>query len=1245
MKILRIAGANLASLGEPFEVDFESGPLATAGVFAIGGPTGAGKSTLLDALCLALYDATPRLARAGRGAATLPDVGEELVSPFDPRTLLRRGAAEGHAEVDFVGHDNARYRARWSVRRARTKATGALQKSSLTLHRLADGVALGGTKTEVAQEIAARVGLSFEQFTRAVLLAQNEFSAFLKTDESERGELLETLTGTEIYTRLSQRALERYREEQARLQLLSARLADGMPMASEQRAQMEADAAAAALDLEAARAERDAAEAQWRWHEDDARLARGIAEASAALEQAQAVQQEAAPRRRRVHTIDALQPARSLMEDVSRLQAESAAIEEAGVRQRDELEESQLAARTAHANVEAAQAELQVAEQAQRNQVPLLDAAKALDARIATLQPGHAAARKALDDAAAAAAQAQSTLDTIGAERNLLAACHQRASAWLDEHSRIAPLAAQWARWQKLLADAARTSELEASLDSAQKAALERAQHARHEAERANETLANSDRRVQELEAVRRAAVDRLAEFDRDAMRKQREGLEARRDSITLAERRWTRLEAATSTLRDTQAKLLQAQASIDTARAEREQLVAGAAALAAALIQAESSLAAARAACGDSVERLRATLEDGKPCPVCGSEAHPYHHQDEVLRVMLSSLDAQVGECRAAVQANAERSASLSSTISHCRAQADALADDISRHQQAHAAAWKEWASDPHHVHEGVDGAWFAAQAEQLQTAGDQLALREIAARAALEARERAQAECEEAAAARAAAQNAATSAQVALLESNAQADAAREKQQTASATLSGLLDELDGAFDSAAWCDDWHDNPARFQQVCERSVSAWNEQSEAQVAARQKLVSLEAIHSAARERQIIAASLSATAHTQFAEAEQHLSHLRTERAAILDGRAVADVEQQLAATVTARREALVALQQAGQQAAHAEIRVREALDQTLARGGACRAALADAVAMVERWIATFQAAHTELDAASDASALAALLATDPGWLEAERQTLAKAEADVAAASTILAERREQQARHRDAPHAAVAAHEGLAERITQARSRWEQLNNRLVGLRLQLEQDDARRHSAQTIMADLEKQQQIERRWGRMNELIGSSDGKRFRNYAQQFTLDVLLGYANSHLAQLAKRYRLERVPTAGGPSLGLLVRDQDMGGEVRSVNSLSGGESFLVSLALALGLASLSSNRVRVESLFIDEGFGSLDSETLRVAMDALDSLQAMGRKVGVISHVQEMAERISARILVQPGGAGLSTVTVA
>jgi exonuclease SbcC len=157
---------------------------------------------------------------------------------------------------------------------------------------------------------------------------------------------------------------------------------------------------------------------------------------------------------------------------------------------------------------------------------------------------------------------------------------------------------------------------------------------------------------------------------------------------------------------------------------------------------------------------------------------------------------------------------------------------------------------------------------------------------------------------------------------------------------------------------------------------------------------------------------------------------------------------------------------------------------------------------------------------------------------------------------------------------------------------------------------------------------------------EMIGSQDGSKFRTFAQSLTLDALLGYANRHLEDLARRYLLQRVP---GSDLELQVIDQEMGDEVRSVHSLSGGESFLISLALALGLASLSSNRTQVESLFIDEGFGSLDPATLDIAIASLDELQSLGRKVGVISHVPAMVERIGVQVRVGVHGGGKSSVT--
>jgi len=183
------------------------------------------------------------------------------------------------------------------------------------------------------------------------------------------------------------------------------------------------------------------------------------------------------------------------------------------------------------------------------------------------------------------------------------------------------------------------------------------------------------------------------------------------------------------------------------------------------------------------------------------------------------------------------------------------------------------------------------------------------------------------------------------------------------------------------------------------------------------------------------------------------------------------------------------------------------------------------------------------------------------------------------------------------------------------------------------------ARRAEALAGVAADEASAEVDRILG---DVIGSHDGKLFRSFAQSLTLDSLLAVANTHLEELAPRYQLERVPRH---DLELQVIDRDLGSEIRSVQSLSGGESFLVSLALALGLSSMSAHDVRVRTLLIDEGFGTLDPATLDSALSVLDALQATGRQVGVISHVPALVERVGAHVRVVQRGGGRSEVIVA
>ncbi|VDZ84531.1 Nuclease sbcCD subunit C [Kluyvera intermedia] len=183
---------------------------------------------------------------------------------------------------------------------------------------------------------------------------------------------------------------------------------------------------------------------------------------------------------------------------------------------------------------------------------------------------------------------------------------------------------------------------------------------------------------------------------------------------------------------------------------------------------------------------------------------------------------------------------------------------------------------------------------------------------------------------------------------------------------------------------------------------------------------------------------------------------------------------------------------------------------------------------------------------------------------------------------------------------------------------------------LRQQLKQDDENRHQQQSLLLAIEKANATLEDWAHLNALIGSKEGDKFRKFAQGLTLDNLVWLANEQLSRLHGRYLLQR---KASDALELEVVDTWQADAVRDTRTLSGGESFLVSLALALALSDLVSHKTRIDSLFLDEGFGTLDSETLDTALDALDALNASGKIIGVISHVEAMKERIPVQIKVK------------
>ncbi|MDD3800781.1 MAG: AAA family ATPase [Desulfuromonas thiophila] len=216
----------------------------------------------------------------------------------------------------------------------------------------------------------------------------------------------------------------------------------------------------------------------------------------------------------------------------------------------------------------------------------------------------------------------------------------------------------------------------------------------------------------------------------------------------------------------------------------------------------------------------------------------------------------------------------------------------------------------------------------------------------------------------------------------------------------------------------------------------------------------------------------------------------------------------------------------------------------------------------------------------------------------------------------------------------------EELEPQLKEHEEALKELRDTIAGLKHKLSENTAAKERIKEKQAAIEAQKKECRRWENLHALIGSADGKKYRNFAQGLTFEMMVGHANRQLQKMSDRYLLVR---DDAQPLELNVVDNYQAGEIRSTKNLSGGESFIVSLSLALGLSHMASKNVRVDSLFLDEGFGTLDEEALDTALETLAGLQQDGKLIGVISHVPALKERISTQIMVTPQTGGRSQIS--
>ena len=1271
MKILAIRGKNLASLSAVFEIDFQQEPLRSAGLYAITGPTGSGKSTLLDALCLALYERTPRLTKAVAKGESIPDVGDNAVTPSDVRTMLRRGAGEGFAEVDFEGGDGVPYRARWSVRRARNKADGKLQASDISLTRMADGQRLGDhTKSATLALIEERVGLNFEQFTRAVLLAQNDFATFLKAPDDERAELLQTLTGTEMFSDISRQAYARMKSESDKLEQLKARLQDQQPLEAVVRSQKLAELDAQSAGAKLLEVQKATVESQLRWIQQHEQLLANVQDAEAQCQQADAAIQAALPRQQHLQRLEQVQAAQPMWAECQRLtQAEAAALQQqtraavARSEAQTQFENSQTAYQTA-------EQQAADAKQAQSQAQADINTARGLDASIATLQPQCQTAENAQAEAQqqhrlALAAHAQTGQDLQQAQLDL-----KKSQDWLDgKKTQLQTLADGWQRWDTLLAQAEALQSNQQQL-KAQQAELASQEQANAQAGSAAQArLKQATEQVDQANQTLHLATQALAAINTEQLAGEKTAHEQQHQQIQAALFLWQRRSDALALQNNLQAQQQEQAATLAHSQTALQDCAHQQPLQQAALEAAERALQQAQLAASAGAEAMRAQLQPQQPCPVCGALEHPYASHSPVVDALLQTLKDGVASSKKALRHTENRAAEANANYLSATKALASLAKDLAAHAGQQASLQNEWTALPLHTElDELDALpeldqqpWLQARQNAVQQTLARISQQEATQRKLQKDQERAQTSANTAALALQEARQDHSS--LAAISVRLQADMGAVKRQLTEmeTQLEATLAPLDAAFPAPIsgenwrenWRERWSKSPQPFKAQCQQLVSQWHQQQKNCAELVRKTEQL-AMQLAAKQSACDQASQLCTTRTQeFSKLDASLKGLQQQRRQLFGGRPLAEVEAGLAQAINKAQAAWAQAQSNREQSSAERSRCEESQRQASRLLEQHRANKQQAQESLDGWLLSFNTQQRQSGESAELTRtqLQQLLGIAQDWIGKERSALQALHSAVTAAQAVLQTRQQSLAEHQTGQNSGQTSAETSGQNSAQTKETLQaqlqavqqQLQTQLArinSLQVEIAQDNQRLQASAALRQQIEQQAAVAKVWSQLGELIGSADGKKFRNFAQQLTLDVLLGYGNRHLQGLSRRYLLQRIKN----SLGLLVVDQDMGDELRSVHSLSGGESFLVSLALALGLASLSSHRVRVESLFIDEGFGSLDADSLRLAMDALDTLQGQGRKVGVISHVQEMTERIGTRIQVLRQGSGMSRVVV-
>ncbi|MBB3105902.1 exonuclease SbcC [Psychrobacter luti] len=1301
MRLIELRLKNLNSLKGEWHIDFSDPAFLNEGIFAITGQTGAGKTTILDAICLALYSQTPRL-------------GDITGSTNE---IMTQGTGECSAEV-IIEIDSKRYQCYWYQHRAHKKAKGNLLPIKHEISEVKTGKILEEKKSKTSAYIQDLIGMDFNQFTRSIMLAQGSFAAFLKSDIGDRAAILEKITGTAIYAKISLNVHEKKRFEEEVLGKLQAGVNSLSLLSLEDEKLLAAELESLNQQQSKQRQTFKTLSEQLQWLDSVEQLHQNLSTYQTDFAAAQQTQADFTPEAQR---LDIANKALEIDSQFRELSYSRESVNRLGIEQQDlfnkiPAQQEALARATTHLN-DSNFLEKQATDNLQAT-LPIIAKTRELDNEIK--QQSHFLAddnqrkgvlvnntRRLRQEIASHGQTEQETktqlssiekyfsdyqeLNDLDTDMATFDSSCSRLKALLEDNISLAA--------DKLTHDN-QSSQLQARFDKLSKQ------------QDADELLIKQQR--EQLASLQQQQTALTQKQSLASMRSEQEQIDQINTQIAQASFKLQQLSELDSQIKKTNLSLPTLneelmtlsgliaghQADIQDTKLKRQEK------------QEHLNLLQKVAKLEDYITEL----EDGLPCPLCGAHEHPYgkHHplldssntdddnaehnqsstikqtktqqtQQQIaeLEVVINNLEQVLSkysieyatkketlnnqqqqlaplqqkseilhgdiqdyiasifdsennysESIVAIispltQINDDINA-INTNIDHCLSLLDTAKHDLTERKQSLKTIVVEY----EHLTESATklSTTIEADEKQQQTVSHDISNLttdiKLASQKIDGMRDKIAANFSELAP---------LMTTVSSLTHKYPADKYKDHLPTAlnAADIHNALKQLGNNFDKQTIIDsadyDRHIEKLRQQRSALNQLKRqFNEQKNSQQQLTNSLSSL----TAQIETKQIQLSNDETALKELERLIAHktnaIEQLKQNRKEIFADKDTDNEENQLRHAVDeAKAKQMIAQRQLDS--------VQQSLEQLMAREQQLGTELKAAMSTLNTQKSVFTHLLAESQFIDEAAFVSARLPKD------EREALHTRKLAIDNAlhqAKLQLDSTQQTLEQKLATPMTDVSREILAGQHHQIQIDIDELSQKIGAIDQKLKDNDSQKGQQEAQLIAINEQKQKLQVWQQLHTLIGSADGKKYRTFAQGLTFEVMISHANTQLQKMSNRYLL--VHDDSNP-LELNVMDDYQGGEIRSTKNLSGGEGFIVSLALALGLSQMASHNIRVDSLFLDEGFGTLDEESLDIALDTLTSLQQEGKLIGIISHVQALKDRILTQIKVEKLSGGFSQIS--